>query len=550
MKIEYKILNKILISAIILSILLITLGNASALTPREQLGKFIFTDPDLSNPAGQSCQDCHEPVFAFTDPVKTIAVSEGVILGRFGNRNAPSVAYSGVIPEFGIIAGGEFIGGLFWDGRAQNLTEQAKGPFTNSLEMNNANSADVITKIQAAPYADLFNQLCGTNPDKFTCATEAIAEFERSPEMNKFNSKFDVSFNSLTVQEMRGLALFTSKGQCFICHPEPYFFTDFDYANIGVPSNLGMIGDNINLQNYFPFYYDANFNHDGLNFVDIGLAKNPNVPTILQTVAKGMMKAPTLRNVELTSPYMHNGVFKTLKEVVHFYNTRDVLGNCATTLNPQPGTNCWPSPESTQNINAIIGNLGMSDSEENDIVAFLKTLTDSPNLPVVTTYSVSGIVTESGVPLPGVAILLTGTLEKIAVTDNTGKYTLTGVINGSYTITPSLNGYSFIPLTRNIIVNGADVDLQNFAGTKTVTGFSISGTVISKNKQPLAGVIMTLTPSDKKVITGGDGKFMFTGVINGKYTITPSNGARFNPQSRDVTIKDTNVIVKAFRSRI
>ncbi len=384
--------KKIWVYAAVL-LLLAAMGTASALTDKEQLGKFLFTDANLSEPAGQSCQDCHDPAVAFTEPDKSRGVSAGVNSSRFGKRNVPSAAYAAFTPEFSLFGGVEFLGGEFWDGRAANLTEQAKGPFLNPLEMNNPDNITVLNKINASAYAPLFNTVCG-QPDvgnqtdvesKYTCMATAIASFEKTAELNKFNSKFDLTVGlnnpaDLTAQEFRGLQLFRGKAKCNVCHPEP-FFTDFDYENIGVPGNLGMLGNTSNLTQYFPFYFLApEFNPAGLNFVDIGLAANPAVPEILKPGARGKMKAPTLRNVNLTAPYMHNGVFSTIEQVIHFYNTRDILGNCANTQAPQPGVNCWPAPEVIENRNPIIGDLQLTDAEEKDIVAFLKTLTDDFNL--------------------------------------------------------------------------------------------------------------------------------------------------------------------------
>ncbi len=318
---------------------------------------------------------------AFTDPDKDRGVSGGVIPERFGNRNAPSAMYAAFSPDFDF--NGELVGGQFWDERAANLTEQAKGPFLNPLEMNNPDQAAVLDKIKNASYASLFDQVCGGDTEsQYTCMANAIAAFENTHELNKFSSKFDQSILNptlLTVQERKGQLLFNGRGRCFICHPEP-IFTDFDAENIGVPSNLGMMGNTPALQHYYPLYYSPpvpEFNPAGLNFTDVGKAGNPSIPAVLQPVVKGQMKAPTLRNVELTAPYMHNGVFKDLKTVVHFYNTRDVLGNCAVRTNPQPGVNCWPTPEVLVNMNVVIGNLRLTDDEENDIVAFLLTFTDS-----------------------------------------------------------------------------------------------------------------------------------------------------------------------------
>ncbi len=364
-------------------LLLAAVGTASALTDQEQLGKNLFFDTNLSTPTGQGCVSCHDPAFAFTDPDKNLSVSGGIVAGRFGSRNAPTVMYQAFTPDFGFF-GGEFTGGQFWDQRAANLTEQAKAPFLNPLEMNNTNETEVLNKIQAATYAPLFSTVCGASSDQYTCMANAVAAFESTPELNRFSSKFDLYPADMTVQEKRGLLLFNKKGNCALCHligpiPSRSLFTDFDAHNIGVPSNLGMMGDTPALQAYFPFYYPPlvpEFNPAGLNFVDIGLAGNPGVPVVMRPGVEGAIKVPTLRNVEMTSPYMHNGVFRTLKEVVHFYNTRDVLGNCAGTQNPQPGVNCWHAPEVPVNLAVGIGNLELTDTEEDDIVAFLLTLTD------------------------------------------------------------------------------------------------------------------------------------------------------------------------------
>ncbi len=418
----------------------------SAIQPtlQQTLGQKVFTDTSLSSPAGQSCQGCHDPNLAFTDADKNIGVSAGAVSGLFGNRNAPSVVHAGIIPDFGFQPNlNAFSGGLFWDGRASTLTEQAKGPFTNPLEMNNPDSATVLNKIRNSPYAATFDSVCSLTIDKFNCVADAIAAFERTPQLNSFNSRFDKQNNNLsglTTQEKRGFAIFSGKANCFVCHKPPYFFTDYDYENIGVPSNLGMLGDSPPLQSYFPFYYKPlfpTFNLAGLNFVDIGLAGNPNVPLVQQGVSRGLQKAPTLRNIELTAPYMHNGVFRDLKQVVHFYNTRDVLGNCASGNKalPQPGVNCWPSPEVSANLNFLIGNLGLTESEENDLVAFLKSLTERE---IVTgPFSISGMVTLNGLPLQGASMTLSGTSSNTMTTDKAGKYSFTGLVKGTYIVSPA-----------------------------------------------------------------------------------------------------------------
>jgi len=329
---------------------------AQALTPLEQLGKLIYFDANLSEPAGQSCASCHTPGAGFADPDQNLPVSEGVIPGRFGGRNSPSSAYASFFPEFSYTD--EAVGGQFWDGRAANLTEQAKGPFLNPVEMNNPDEATVIVKIAASDYAELFEQVFGTGalqdvPRAYHQMATAIATFESSQEVNTFTSKFDAvqaGLANFTRQERRGRMLFNGRARCSQCHTAdgmmgggntgtPVLFTDFRYHNLGLPKNLE-----------FPMTD---------NPVDIGLGGVLGIEA-----ENGKFKTPHLRNIALTAPYMHNGLLKTLKDVVHFYNTRDIEG-------------LWPEPEVAENVNTtLLGDLGLSNAEEDAIVAFMMTLTD------------------------------------------------------------------------------------------------------------------------------------------------------------------------------
>lgn len=345
---------------------------AQQLTAREQLGKNLFFDTNLSEPAGQGCVSCHHPDFGFAEPDQFLPVSEGVITGRFGTRNSPSAAYAVFFPEFTLKGGIQ--GGQFWDGRAANLTEQAKGPFLNPVEMNNTSEEQVIAKICARPYAADFKAVCGPNAcdpvnteTAYHCMAASIAAFEGTSELNKFTSKFDFvqrGMGVFTRQEAEGQALFEGRGKCAHCHPSkvgggsPVVFTDFKFHNIGVPKN-----------SEFPFTLLP------ANFVDLGLGGFLNDPK-----QNGRFKTTHIRNIELTGPFMHNGVLKTLKQVVHFYNTRDVLPPCDPalgSLDPRFGTSCWPPPELAQNLDSnFVGDLGLTDAEEDAIVAFMLTLTD------------------------------------------------------------------------------------------------------------------------------------------------------------------------------
>lgn len=335
------------------------------------LGKAIFFDTNLSDPSGQSCASCHSPEAGFANPNHENPTSQGAVAGLFADRNAPTIAYSQYSPEF-YYDGTGYIGGQFLDGRAATLEIQAGGPPLNPVEMHNASKKSYISKIAQAAYVGEFKRIYGQNifadtNKTFAAIGDAIAFYERTPQLSAFSSKFDAFEKgdaNLTTQEKLGLDLFIGKAKCFVCHPIsnedlttiPALFTEFDYDNLGVPKNPN---------NKF-YTISSEYNPAGADFIDIGLARNPKVIAdgrVSQT--RGMFKTPTLRNVGITGPYMHNGVFTTLKQVVAFYNTRD----------SDPSR--WGAPEVAENVNKdTIGNLHLSDAEEDAIVAFLMTLTD------------------------------------------------------------------------------------------------------------------------------------------------------------------------------
>ncbi len=338
----------------------------SQLTPIQLLGKKLFNDRNLSTPPGQGCVDCHAPQTGFANPNPDYPDSQGVLKDRFGNRNDLPAGYAAFSPDFHYDQEEElYVGGQFWDGRAKDLIEQAKGPFLNPLEMANPDEKTVVEKIKQAEYADLFRKVFGKNAfddplQAYHNAAVAIAEFEKTEEFSPFTSKYDYYLKGkvkLTEQELRGLQLFEAedKGNCAACHPSrpaedgtPPLFTDFTYDNLGVPKNAEL-----------PFYYlPKELNPDGLFFVDLGLGGALDKPE-----EYGKFKVPSLRNLEKTGPYLHNGFFKTIRQVVAFYNTRDV--------------GPWPEPEVKININKDeLGNLGLTELEVDDIIAFMLTLTD------------------------------------------------------------------------------------------------------------------------------------------------------------------------------
>jgi cytochrome c peroxidase len=340
------------------------------------LGKNLFSDTNLSDPPGLACAGCHGSEVGYTGSDQALnaagAVYEGAVAGRSGNSKPPSAAYAGYSPILSF-NGKNWVGGMFWDGRATGwnlgdpLAEQAQGPFLNLLEQNNANPQAVIDKVLASSYKNLFLQVC-TDPDptaQYECIGRSIAAYERFNEVSQFTSKFDYWQKGqarLTDQEQAGMVLFYGKAQCANCHMPPTF-TDFTYDNPGIPRNP------LN-----PFYKEPGFNPDGENWVSSGLGgflKTTGFPESVWKPVWGMHKVPTLRNVDLRpsenfiKAYSHNGYFKALEEIVHFYNTRDV-----------PGAG-WPAPEVAANINKIeMGNLGLTNEEELNLVTFLKTLSD------------------------------------------------------------------------------------------------------------------------------------------------------------------------------
>jgi cytochrome c peroxidase len=384
---------KTALSIVVILSLSALVASAADLSPIEQLGKQLFFDTNLSSPAGQSCAACHGPEVGFTGPLSEInaggAVYPGALPPRFGNRKPPSAAYAGDSPVLYLDEDGEtWEGGVFWDGRATGwtlddpLTEQALGPFLNPLEQNLASSSAVISNVAASSYAGLFEQVWGMGslsldpaniPMAYVRVGRSIAAYERSTEVNPFSSKYDAYLKrqvKLTKQERRGLSLFRGKAKCTNCHiakpgknGEPPLFTDFTYDNLGVPKNPAN-----------PFYTELDFNPAGANWIDPGLggflATLPDSEDLAED-NYGKQKVPTLRNVdkrpypEFVKAYGHNGYFKSLKEIVHFYNTRDV-----------PGAG-WPPPEVAETVNTgELGNLRLTDSDEDAIVEFLKTLTD------------------------------------------------------------------------------------------------------------------------------------------------------------------------------
>jgi cytochrome c peroxidase len=402
--------------------------SAVTLTGMEQLGKDLFF-AKISDPPSMACADCHGPKVGWTGPIAGInlhgAVYRGAIPQRFGNRKPPSSAYASLAPVFHYDEEEEeFFGGTFWDGRATGeilgnpVADQALGPFLNPVEQNLTSPQAVCQLVaHSKKLARLFEQVWGVGSmdcsdvgadETFGLIGLSIAAYESSAEVNPFSSKFDAYWESCTTagnsQEACGLAegekdvldplrIFTDQefdgliefGEyCSACHishvagPDgtPPLFTDYAYHNIGVPKNPKN-----------PFYdMDTVYLPDGspinplgADFVDLGLGDFLRTRPEYAHLAEEndcKFKTPTVRNVDarpgmgFPKAYMHNGAFKSLREVVDFYNTRDVEGRV------------WPAAECDRNLNddlfegLPIGNFELDDDDVDAIVAFLSTLTD------------------------------------------------------------------------------------------------------------------------------------------------------------------------------
>ncbi|MGE0475077.1 MAG: cytochrome-c peroxidase [Nitrospirales bacterium] len=272
------------------------------------LGEQLYFDGRLSKNNAISCAFCHNPVAGFADPNQT-SVGVG---GKRGGRQAPTVYNTAFNPL------------QFWDGRAGSLEEQAIGPIHNPVEMAETHE-NVVSKIgKIKGYKEQFQKVFGTGVSLQGIA-EAIAAYERT--IISTNSTFDqfVQGDTKAMDEsaQRGMGLFKGKAKCILCHNGPNF-TDNHFHNLGVPQ-VGPQEEDLGR------YYVTKHEHD-----------------------KGAFKTPTLRSITETSPYMHDGAFKTLEEVIEFF---DQGGNA----NP--------------NLSPLMKPLGLSDQEKTDLLAFLKALT-------------------------------------------------------------------------------------------------------------------------------------------------------------------------------
>jgi cytochrome c peroxidase len=386
------------------------------LSPSAALGQALFQDENLSVYRNQSCQTCHEPDQGFAAPNTGVttqgSVVQGSVAGRFGDRKPPTSAYGTLTPVFS--GGGNPIGGLFWDGRATGAVlgnpaaDQALGPFVNPKEQALPDIACVVHRVRIGGYLAAYTAVWGDditsigfpNDADATCSTptsavgdvlqlsetdraQALAEYyniARSIQafeaaQNTFSSRLDRG--TLTTEETQGRKLFSGKGKCHQCHSSKgsrALFTDFRFHNLGVPRNPGNP-----VHNYVTMTSDPGLGGFTGNSADLG-----------------RFRTPTVRNIALgdNRTYMHNGVFVSLRQVVDFYNTRDVTRVCTpseiATLDPSQyghfdpdgsgpltAAGCWPPPEYGQNMDTKqMGNLGLTTREVDAIVTYMRAMTD------------------------------------------------------------------------------------------------------------------------------------------------------------------------------
>ena len=340
------------------------------------LGEVLFFDKSISFNKTQSCSTCHSPDTAFVDQRKNSAnqmVSEGDNPHLHGNRNANTALYAMFSPNFHFDKKiQDYVGGQFWDGRAKDLAEQAGGPPVNPVEMGMPDKKAIVERLKAdptyyKPITDLYGESIWADADKIYAIMEkAIGEFEKQELFAQFSSKYDRALKGeaeLTALESKGKALFFDKTRtnCSNCHQSSEAnsatetFTNYRYFNIGVPSNQELI----------------KHNKLAADFVDNGLLDNPMVKG--DKKQKGKFKVPTLRNISVTAPYMHNGVFRDLKTVLLF---KDSFNNPNRKINPETGK-AWEKAEYAQTINPdVLKAKPLTDEEIKALEAFLKTLTD------------------------------------------------------------------------------------------------------------------------------------------------------------------------------
>jgi cytochrome c peroxidase len=352
------------------------------------LGKRIFFDERLSEPAGTSCSSCHDPARAFSGGHGShVGVALGSRPAHFARRSTPSVLYMRYVPKFYYFEDDEAPapeprGGFFWDGRSDSLVELVEQPLFNPDEMNAGTPQRLAATIARGPYAKEFQAALGPSSEPAAVlhgVGVALEAYLKSDEMTPHSSKYDAYVRgeaTLTEDERRGLELFKDRrrGACSGCHrlaeastnPAESMFTDYGYDAVALPRNR-----------------ELPVNRNAASF-DLGLCerKSTTTPSSDEKYCSNF-RTPSLRNVAVRESFGHNGVYKKLRDVVAFYALRAVAPG---RIYP-PGQKFDDVPvkyRDNVNIYAPIYNQRegatppLSDADIDAIVAFLGTLTDAP----------------------------------------------------------------------------------------------------------------------------------------------------------------------------
>lgn len=391
------------------------------LSSMAQLGKEIFYDASLSSSGSLSCGSCHSPDHAYGPLNDGPVMLGGVNLTRQGARAVPSLTYLERQPNFSIgpdkgdddniidlaqmaalgqqaaratkTAGGTGAsanivpqGGLFWDGRADTLQDQALFPLLDANEMDGGSAEIVADKLRRAPYVQRFVELFGAGVLRnqrllIAEAMFAVARYQvEEPSFHPYTSKYDYWLEGkarLSEGELRGLQLFNDpdKANCAGCHASaptrdglPPLFTDHQYEALGAPRNVSLVA-----------------NRDP-NYFDLGVCGPQRTDVAEQTQYCGMFLTPTLRNTATRHAFFHNGVFSTLEQVMDFYNFRDTNPDKVFRRAADGSVQKYDDIPQKYHANVDVTDppfdrhLGdkpaMTDQDMADIIAFLKTLTD------------------------------------------------------------------------------------------------------------------------------------------------------------------------------
>jgi cytochrome c peroxidase len=362
-----------------------------------QLGRHLFFDPNLSASGKTACASCHDPHRAYGPPGEAPVELAGRDGKQPGLRAVPSLMYAQNTPPFSLhffdddgddsIDQGP-VGGRTWDGRSQSTHDQARLPLLSTFEMANGSEKEVVERLahgeEAGEMRGLFGAQIFAEPDRlFLALLLALETFQQEPsEFYPYSSKYDAYLRGtaqLDADEQRGLKLFNDpqKGNCARCHPSAMRhgalpqFTDFGYAAIGVPRNPKI---------------PANENPE---YFDLGLCGPLRSDLAAHPEYCGMFKTPTLRNVAVRRVFFHNGVRTDLKEAVRFYATRDTDPRAWYPLTARGVQKFDDLPKDKQGALDTLppfdkhrGDVpSLSDTELNELVAFLRALTDGYSAP-------------------------------------------------------------------------------------------------------------------------------------------------------------------------